>query len=666
MKSKRRFVEVVIVFVLLCLVTPLYAATPWLHTQGNQIKDPAGNVVVLRGVDLIDLGAIQTYYGGVIPLISRVTNTNDTNGSSPGWYPRIIRLPIYPVDETAFASVLTFDPSNDDYYNTVLRPVVDYCKTQDVYAIIDWHYINNTYYSTHQATTSEFWQYMAPRFANDSHVIFELFNEPTNGGNWTTVKSDMQTWVNIVRKYAPYNLILVGGPTYDQVLAPQATNPIDGNNIVYVWHMYPGYGTSGWNDVNTLQAAGYPVFMSEWGFDMSTTAGYLHGTITGYGQPLMNFVERLGIPLPKVGNSAWEACLAWEPPMFNLDWSLRVGETHMGGFVKDTLYLRRNDDQPSEGSNIWPTVSVTSPLDGDIFHQGDDIVIEANASDSDGNVTKVEFYCQGNKLGEAANAPYSYTWANVPAGRYSLAARATDNSGAITVSLPVSVGVTNGGATGTILREWWATISGAYVSYLTADVNYPNNPNDRGLMRRLQGPSNWGRYYGARFRGYLYPPATGSYTFYIESSCESQLRLSTDSDPGNSVLIANVTFGSGPPPYPAIYGWTTYSSQKSSPISLTAGGKYYIEVLHKESSVAVDHVAVAWEGPGITQQVIDGVYLSPYLYNFKDYAIFAPNWQRTDCAKPNAWCNGADRDRDGQVGPLDLMSFADWWLSETQ
>ena len=28
--------------------------------------------------------------------------------------------------------------------------------------------------------TSEFWTYMAPRFANDSHVMFELFNEPIN------------------------------------------------------------------------------------------------------------------------------------------------------------------------------------------------------------------------------------------------------------------------------------------------------------------------------------------------------------------------------------------------------------------------------------------------------------------------------------------------------
>ena len=159
----------------------------------------------------------------------------------------------------------TFDPSNDDYYNTVLRPVVDYCKTQDVYAIIDWHYINNTNYSTHQATTSEFWQYMAPRFANDSHVIFELFNEPTNGGSWPSVKSDMQAWVNIVRSYAPNNLIFVGGPTYDEVLAPQATNPIDGNNIVYVWHMYPGYGTSGWNDVNTLSGCWLPCLYERMG-----------------------------------------------------------------------------------------------------------------------------------------------------------------------------------------------------------------------------------------------------------------------------------------------------------------------------------------------------------------------------------------------------------------
>ena len=37
----------------------IYAATPWLHADGNQIKDPDGNVVILRGVDLIDLGFLE-------------------------------------------------------------------------------------------------------------------------------------------------------------------------------------------------------------------------------------------------------------------------------------------------------------------------------------------------------------------------------------------------------------------------------------------------------------------------------------------------------------------------------------------------------------------------------------------------------------------------------
>ncbi|MBN1763638.1 MAG: hypothetical protein JW860_00105, partial [Sedimentisphaerales bacterium] len=40
-----------IVGLLFCCIMPLYAATPWLHADGNVIKDPDGNVVVLRGVD---------------------------------------------------------------------------------------------------------------------------------------------------------------------------------------------------------------------------------------------------------------------------------------------------------------------------------------------------------------------------------------------------------------------------------------------------------------------------------------------------------------------------------------------------------------------------------------------------------------------------------------
>jgi hypothetical protein len=40
--------------------------------------------------------------------------------------------------------------------------------------------------------------------------------------------------------------------------------------------------------------------------------------------------------------------------MFNSNWTLRVGEAEMGGFVKDMLYLKRNSDQPGGGDTTAP------------------------------------------------------------------------------------------------------------------------------------------------------------------------------------------------------------------------------------------------------------------------------------------------------------------------
>lgn len=330
------------------------AAIPPLHTDGNKIKDPNGNVVVLRGVSLIDLGHLEDWQGGAINMIDRLTDKTDTQGSSPGWYPKIIRIPIAPPDSHDDWWPYEFDPNNNDDLYNLLRTVVDYCAQKDLYAIIDWHYVART--SDHVTSTSQFWDYMAPRFANDSHVLFELFNEPNNTENWSVVKANMQTWIDIVRSHAPDNLILVGGPNWCQVMRPQITDPVAGDNIVYVAHLYPAHWYGGvWEiDIDGIAdcAAVHPVLMTEWGFSMSMGPDtLLNGTITDYGQPLMNFIEGL-----KIGNTAWVASYNWGPPMFwdpggwpkpPGPWDLRIGEGEMGGFVKDTLYLRRNDDQPS-------------------------------------------------------------------------------------------------------------------------------------------------------------------------------------------------------------------------------------------------------------------------------------------------------------------------------
>ncbi|MFH1371852.1 MAG: glycosyl hydrolase 53 family protein [Planctomycetota bacterium] len=224
------------------------------------------------------------------------------------------------------------------------------------------------------------------------------------------------------------------------------------------------------------------------------------------------------------------------------------------------------------------------------------------------------------------------------------------------VSNEVSASSAGAPGTGAILCEWWTGITGTVVSDLTSDVNYPDNPSGKELLITLEGPINWDDYYGTRIRGYLNPVATGSYTFWIASDNDSELWLSTDDNPANVSLIAYVS-GYTPSRY-----WTKYAEQQSSPISLTAGQKYYIEVLHKDGDGG-DNVAVAWQGPGIAQQIIDGLYLSPCCLDFENFADFAAQWEQSGCNTGNDWCYGFDFNRDGIVSLDDLQAFADAWLA---
>ena len=84
--------------------------------------------------------------------------------------------------------------------------------------------------------------------------------------------------------------------------------------------------------------------------------------------------------------------------------------------------------------NSAPSVTVTSPAAGAPFTAPATVGIAASASDPDGGVTKVEFFNGTEKLGEDTSAPYTYDWSAVPAGTYSVTARATDTAGAQTTS----------------------------------------------------------------------------------------------------------------------------------------------------------------------------------------------------------------------------------------
>lgn len=93
------------------------------------------------------------------------------------------------------------------------------------------------------------------------------------------------------------------------------------------------------------------------------------------------------------------------------------------------------------GGNSAPGVSLTSPTPYQAFTAPAAIRIIANASDSDGTVSKVELFANGTLIATETSAPYDWTWNNVATGTYSITAKAFDNAGASTTSAPVTVTV---------------------------------------------------------------------------------------------------------------------------------------------------------------------------------------------------------------------------------
>jgi hypothetical protein len=165
-------------------------------------------------------------------------------------------------------------------------------------------------------------------------------------------------------------------------------------------------------------------------------------------------------------------------------------------------------------------------------------------------------------------------------------------------------------------REIYTGIGGTAVSDLTGNGKYPNSPDVVNFAEFLEGPidlqiSDGGGTgpsiadsYGERVSGYLVPPVTGNYNFFISSDDNSEFWLSTDDSPANKVLICRE------PAWATIRNWTDSASGRRSTtapenqsttlfptgLPLTAGGLYYFEAIHKEGGGG-DNLDVTWQTP---------------------------------------------------------------------
>ncbi|HTI70104.1 MAG TPA: lamin tail domain-containing protein [Candidatus Limnocylindria bacterium] len=164
---------------------------------------------------------------------------------------------------------------------------------------------------------------------------------------------------------------------------------------------------------------------------------------------------------------------------------------------------------------------------------------------------------------------------------------------------------------GSILREVYQGIGGNAISDLTNSTIFPDHPTLTNFVSDFfEAPSEFDDNYGQRMHGYITPPVSGNYTFWIASDDNGSLYLSTDEEPANVRLIASVSS------WTSSRQWNAYGEQQSAPVQLEAGKNYYILAFQKEGGGG-DNLAVRWLRPdGVDEGPIPATYLFPYGTSF--------------------------------------------------
>jgi hypothetical protein len=146
---------------------------------------------------------------------------------------------------------------------------------------------------------------------------------------------------------------------------------------------------------------------------------------------------------------------------------------------------------------------------------------------------------------------------------------------------------------GVLREDFFGGVSGGLDGF-TGDARYPGSP-DSTFWWNSFGPYNAGNNQGDNFgeivSGYVIPPVTGNYKFYLRSDDPGELFISSDDKPAN-LGTDPIAIQSG-----CCNQFTDNEGTLSStPIALTAGKKYYVQALHVEGG-GDDYIQIAWRTP---------------------------------------------------------------------
>jgi endoglucanase len=213
-----------------------------------------------------------------------------------------------------------------------------------MWVVVDWHaigwpdgYSPDPLYDTDWNLAISFWSAVVRRFGADGRIAFELWNEPRFDldafgapptGHWPMLKMRYRELLAIVRGRSR-NLVLLGGDRWTHDLRGIASDPAEGANLAYTWHVYAGQDDNDpvrWaKQLDNLDQA-HPVLVTEWGFCRTCEGDHFQGTPEGFGRPFM----RTFLNGRAMSWIAWIWHPDWRPSLIEADWRT---PTEFGRFV---------------------------------------------------------------------------------------------------------------------------------------------------------------------------------------------------------------------------------------------------------------------------------------------------------------------------------------------
>ena len=216
-----------------------------LRLSGLQLVGAQGEAVQLMGMSSHGLHWFANCYTkeSITHLVTR-------------WGINVFRAAMY-IGEGGYGT-------NPALKQTVLD-IVQWCKELGIYVIVDWHMLSpGNPNDGEYAGADAFWQDMARTLKDETHVLYEIANEP-NGVSWGEVVSYHNRILALIRAEDAETVVLAGTPTWSQDIHEAAARPVDlPHNVMYVFHFYAGSHTHLQSRVQEV-ASQIPLFVSEWG-----------------------------------------------------------------------------------------------------------------------------------------------------------------------------------------------------------------------------------------------------------------------------------------------------------------------------------------------------------------------------------------------------------------